>query len=122
MNDEQKNYTIKEISRYKEEIDKLYYRVNRNAMFAFCSAGLAIAIFAINNGEFSGNEIYDNLIGMSATGATVYNGIKAIQRICERAGLEHTVRMLEHETAMDDLDKPKQLVKLPEPSKDNKEK
>lgn len=111
MNEEQKNYTIQEISSYEQEIDSLYYKVNRNAMFAFCSASLAIAIFVINKGEFSGNEIYDNLIGMSATGTTVYNGIKAVQRICEKAGLEHTVRILEHNLAMADLEKPKQLVK-----------
>lgn len=113
MNEQQRNYTIKEIERYNDTTDDLYFKVNRNAFFAFCGVALAVAIFAINGGEFTGSETTDNLVGVSSAGLAAYNSIKAVQRICEKASLEHTVRVLEHNLAMDELDKPKQLVKMP---------
>ncbi len=113
MNEQQRNYTIKEIERYSETIDELYYKVNRNAFFAFCGVALAVAIFAVNGGEFTGVETTDNLVGVLSAGLATYNSVKAVQRICEKASLEHTVRVLEHDLAMDELDKPKQLIKMP---------
>lgn len=117
MNEPQREYTIKEIKRYSERVDDLYYSVNKHAFFTFCGVALAVAIFAINGGEFTGIETTDNLVGVTSTGFAAYNGVKAVQRICEKASLEHTVRVLEHDLAMDDLDKPKQLVKVPNESK-----
>lgn len=111
MNKQQKDYTIKEIDSYNKQIDSLYYRINRNAMFTFCGVGLAVATFVMNNGEVPTNEVLDNFIGVAASGAAVYNGVKAVQRICERASLQHTVRMLEHEKAMSELETPKKMVK-----------
>lgn len=111
MNEPQREYTIKEIKRYSERVDDLYYSVNKHAFFTFCGVALAVAIFAINGGEFTGIETTDNLVGVTSTGFAAYNGVKAVQRICEKASLEHTIRMLDHELAMDELDKPKQLIK-----------
>lgn len=111
MNEAQKDYTIKKITEYNERIDELYFGINRNTLFAFCGVGLAIAIFAINVGEFSGNETLDNFVGVTSAASTVLNGISAVKKICEKAGLEHTVRTLEHQIAMSDLEQPKQYVK-----------
>ena len=117
MNEQQRDYTIKEIKRYNDRIDELYFTVNRHAFFTFCGVALTFAIFAINGGEFTGIETTDNFVGVASTGFATLNGVKAVQRICEKASLEHTVRVLEHDLAMDDLDKPKQLVKVPNESK-----
>lgn len=111
MNEQQKEFTIKEISHYNEEINDLHYKVNRSAFFTLCGVGLAVTIFVINNGEFVGNEIVDNLVGTASAASAVYNGIKAVQRICERTSLKHMVRTLEHDLTMSDLEAPKQLVK-----------
>lgn len=111
MNESQKDYTIKKIAEYKETIDDLYFGINRNTLFAFCGVGLAVAIFAINGGEFSGNEILDNFVGVTSAGSTVFNGISAVKKICEKAGLEHTVRTLEHQLVMSNLEQSKQYVK-----------
>lgn len=115
MNEQQRNYTINEIKKYNDRINDLYFRTNRHGFFTFCGVALAVAIFAINGGEFSGNEITDNFVGITSTGFAAYSGVKAVQSICEKASLEHTVRVLEHDLAMDELDdKPKQLIKTSE--------
>lgn len=111
MNSKQKDFTIKEIAEYKGQINDLYYKINRNAMFTFCGVSLAVAIFAMNGGEFSGNEILDNLVGISSIATSTVNGVKAIQRICEKAGLEHTVRVLEHNLNMSKLEEDKPHTK-----------
>ena len=103
MNEKQKDFTIKEIDKYNGQINDLYYKINRNTMFTFCGVSLAVAVFAINGGEFSGNEIIDNLVGISSIATSAVNGVKAIQSICEKAGLEHTVRVLEHELKIEEL-------------------
>ena len=104
MNDQQKEYTIKEIDKYNGQINDLYYKTNRNAMFTFCGVSLAVVIFALNGGEFSGNEILDNFIGITSIASSTVSGIKAIQSICEKAGLEHTVRDLEYNLKMEELE------------------
>ena len=111
MNEQQKDYTIKKIEEYNDEINELYYGINRNSMFTFCGVALAVAIFAINGGEFSENEVLDNFIGISSIASSTVNGLSAIKKICEKASLEHTVRMLEHQIKLDELESPKQLIK-----------
>lgn len=112
MNEQQIEHTKSEIKKYNQDINELWYKINRSGLFAFCGTGLAIAIFAIDN-ELT-NEILENFIGVMSAASVVYNATSAVKRIVRRESLQQTVRYLEHELAMDELsddEKPKQYVK-----------
>ena len=112
MNEKQVEYTKKEIKDYSQEIDELWYKINRSGLFAFLGTGLAIAIFAIENEQQAVNEMLENFIGIASAASTVVNTTSCLKRIVRRESLKHTVRILEHELAMNELDdKPKQLLK-----------
>lgn len=104
MNEKQKTYTINEINKYNKEIGELYYGINRSTLLSTCGAALAVAIIVMNGGEFSGNEIIDNFVSLASVGASVGGGISAVRKIVERAGLKQTIRQLEHDVAMSDLE------------------
>ena len=110
MNEKQKNYTLNEINGYKERINELWYRINRNALFAFCGTGIAISIFGMD--KETANTITENFVGVVSAASVVYNATSAVRKIAESESLTHTVRMLEHELAMDELqEKPKVYTK-----------
>ena len=108
MNEQQRAYSKQQIENYKQEVSELYYKINRNGVFAFCGLGLSIAIFAID-GEFTPYETLDNLIGVLSGASVVINGISAIKRTCEREALSQRIREIEYDLKMDELneDKPK---------------
>ena len=111
MNEKQKNYTLKEIKDYKEQINKLWFKINQSGMFAFCGTGLAIAIFGIDNETV--NTVVENFVGVASAASVVYNATSAVRRIVESESLKHTVRMLEHDLEMDNLEeKPKEYTKI----------
>lgn len=110
MNEKQKNYTLNEIKGYKEQVNELWYRINRNALFAFCGTGLAISIFGMDKETV--NTVVENFVGIVSAASVVYNATSAVRRIAERESLNHTVRILEHELEMDNLqEKPKVYTK-----------
>lgn len=108
MNEQQKEFAEGLIAEYQEEVNDLYFKINRNGVFAFCGLGMAIAIFAIG-GELTSNEIIDNLIGVTSGASVVVNGISAVKRIIRREALQQRIREIDYDLAMDSLstDKPK---------------
>ncbi len=102
MNKKQKDFTIKEINKYNERINELYYGVNRSTFFSICGAAIAFIVLGMN-GEFTGEPIRDNIVGVSSIASSIGNAILAIRRATEKSSLEQTVRSLEHEVAMSDL-------------------
>lgn len=108
MNEQQRQLAEQLINEYQNETNDLYYKINRNGVFAFCGLGMAIAIFAVG-GELTTNEIVDNLIGITSGASVIVNGISAVKRIVRKEALEQRIREIEYDLAMDELstDKPK---------------
>lgn len=108
MNEQQRKYAEKLILDYQNESNELYYKINRNGVFAFCGLGMAIAIFAIG-GELTTSEIADNLIGITSGATVIINGISAVKRIVRKEALEQRIREIEYDLEMASLstDKPK---------------
>ena len=105
---EQKEYTKNEIRKYSEEIEDLWFKINKNSLFAFLGTALAITIFAIEPKQQEVNETIENLIGITSAATTVVNATSCVKKIVNREALKHTIRMLEHDLAMSTLqEKPK---------------
>ena len=105
MNEQQRNFKIEILKNYEEEIQRLYFQVNRSGMFTFLGVGMAVAIFAID-GEFSHNEVMDNFIGIISAASAVTNATIGTKRIVERELLKQDARQLEVELANDELENP----------------
>ena len=93
------------LSFYEEEIQRLYFQVNRSGMFTFLGVGMAVAIFAID-GEFSHSEVMDNFVGIISAASAVTNATIGTKRIVERELLKQDARQLEVELANDELENP----------------
>lgn len=105
MNEQQRNFKIEILKNYQEEIQRLYFMVNRSGMFSFLGVGMAIAIFSID-GEFSHSEVMDNFVGVLSAASAVTNATIGTKRIIERELLKQDARKLEIELAMDELESP----------------
>ena len=105
MNEQQRNFKIEILKNYQEEIQRLYFMVNRSGMFSFLGVGMAIAIFSID-GEFSHSEVMDNFVGVLSAASAVTNATIGTKRIVERELLKQDARKLEIELAMDELESP----------------
>ena len=105
MNEQQRNFKIEILKNYQEEIQRLYFMVNRSGMFTFLGVGMAIAIFSID-GEFSHSEVIDNFVGVLSAASAVTNATIGTKRIIERELLKQDARKLEIELAMDELESP----------------
>ena len=105
MNEQQRNFKIEILKNYQEEIQRLYFMVNRSGMFTFLGVGMAIAIFSID-GEFSHSEVMDNFVGVLSAASAVTNATIGTKRIVERELLKQDARKLEIELAMDVLECP----------------
>lgn len=105
MNEQQRNFKIELLKNYQEEIQRLYFMVNRSGMFTFLGVGMAIAIFSID-GEFSHSEVMDNFVGVLSAASAVTNATIGTKRIVERELLKQDARKLEIELAMDELESP----------------
>ena len=105
MNEQQRNFKIEILKNYQEEIQRLYFMVNRSSMFTFLGVGMAIAIFSID-GEFSHSEVMDNFVGVLSAASAVTNATIGTKRIVERELLKQDARKLEIELAMDELESP----------------
>ena len=105
MNEQQRNFKIEILKNYQEEIQRLYFMVNRSGMFTFLGVGMVIAIFSID-GEFSHSEVMDNFVGVLSAASAVTNATIGTKRIVERELLKQDVRKLEIELAMDELENP----------------
>lgn len=105
MNEQQRNFKIEILKNYQEEIQRLYFMVNRSSMFTFLGVGMAIAIFPID-GEFSHSEVMDNFVGVLSAASAVTNATIGTKRIVERELLKQDARKLEIELAMDELESP----------------
>lgn len=105
MNEQQRNFKIEILKNYQEEIQRLYFMVNRSGMFTFLGVGMVIAIFSID-GEFSHTEVMDNFVGVLSAASAVTNATIGTKRIVERELLKQDVRKLEIELAMDELENP----------------
>lgn len=105
MNEQQRNFKIEILKNYQEEIQRLYFMVNRSGMFTFLGVGMAIAIFSID-GEFSHSEVMDNFVGVLSAATAVTNATIGTKRIIERELLKQDARKLEIELAMDELESP----------------
>lgn len=103
MNEQQRNFKIEILKNYQEEIQRLYFMVNRSSMFTFLGVGMAIAIFSID-GEFSHSEVMDNFVGVLSAASAVTNATIGTKRIVERELLKQDARKLEIELAMDELE------------------
>ena len=109
MNEQQKAFAKETIDEYQSEVNDLYYKINRNGVFAFCGLGMAIAILAVG-GELTPSETIDNVIAVLSGASVITNGISAVKRIVRREALEQRIREIEYDLTMDDLsseDKPK---------------
>ena len=111
MNQPQKDFTKDEIKKYNEEINELYYKINRNAMFAFLGTALAVSIFAIEQEQQAVNEMLENFIGVISAASVVVNATSCTKKIVKRELLQQEVRKMEYDLQMDELDKPKELIK-----------
>lgn len=111
MNQPQREFTKKEIDKHNEEIDRLYYKINQNAMFAFLGTSLAIAIFAIENEQQAINEVLENFIGVMSAASVVINAASGTKRIVERELLKQEVRKMEYDLQMEELEHPKEYLK-----------
>lgn len=105
MNEQQRNFKIEILKNYQEEIQRLYFMVNRSGMFTFLGVGMAIAIFSID-GEFSHSEVMDNFVGVLSAATAVTNATIGTKRIIEHELLKQDARKLEIELAMDELESP----------------
>ena len=105
MNEQQRKFKIEILKNYEEEIQRLYFQVNRSGMFTFLGVGMAIAIFSID-GEFSHSEVMDNFVGVLSAASAVTNATIGTKRIVERELLKQDARKLEIELAMDELESP----------------
>lgn len=105
MNEQQRNFKIEILKNYQEEIQRLYFMVNRSGMFTFLGVGMVIAIFSID-GEFSHSEVMDNFVGVLSAASAVTNATIGTKRIVERELLKQEARKLEIELAMDELESP----------------
>ena len=105
MNEQQRNFKIEILKNYQEEIQRLYFMVNRSGMFTFLGVGMAIAIFSID-GEFSHSEVMDNFVGVLSAASAVTNATIGTKRIVERELLKQDARKLEIELAMEELESP----------------
>ena len=105
MNEQQRKFKIEILKNYEEEIQRLYFQVNRSGMFTFLGVGMAVAIFAID-GEFSHNEVMDNFVGIISAASAVTNATIGTKRIVERELLKQDARQLEVELANDELENP----------------
>lgn len=105
MNEQQRNFKIELLKNYQQEIQNLYFKANRSAMFAFLGVGMAVAIFSID-GEFSHNEVMDNFIGVLSAASAVTNATIGTKRIVQQELLKQEARQLEVELAMDELENP----------------
>ena len=105
MNEQQRNFKIEILKNYQEEIQRLYFMVNRSGMFTFLGVGMAIAIFSID-GEFSHSEVIDNFVGVLSAASAVTNATIGTKRIIERELLKQDARKLEIELTMDELESP----------------
>ena len=105
MNEQQRNFKIEILKNYQEEIQRLYFMVNRSGMFTFLGVGMVIAIFSID-GEFSHSEVMDNFVGVLSAASAVTNATIGTKRIVERELLKQDARKLEIELAMDELESP----------------
>ena len=114
MNEQQREYAKNLKEEYQKTVPDLYYKINRNGMFAFCGLGMSIAIFAIG-GKITPYETLDNFIGVLSGATVVVNGISAGKRICEREALKQRIREIEYDLKMEDLSssKPKIYQKTP---------
>ena len=108
MNEQQREYAEKLKEEYQTIINDLYFKINRNGMFAFLGLGMALAIFSIG-GELTNNEVIDNLVGVTSGASVVVNSICAVKRIVEREHLKQRVREIDYDLTMDELstEKPK---------------
>lgn len=105
MNEQQRKFKIEILKNYEEEIQRLYFQVNRSGMFTFLGVGMAVAIFAID-GEFSHSEVMDNFVGIISAASAVTNATIGTKRIVERELLKQDARQLEVELANDELENP----------------
>ena len=111
MNQAQRDHTKETIANYQQEINRLYYKINQNAMFAFLGTSLAITIFAIEQEQEALNESLKNLLGILSGASTVINATCCVKKIVKRELLEQDVRNMEYNLKIDELDKPKELIK-----------
>ena len=102
MNDQQREYAKILIGKHKKSVSDLYYKINRNGVFAFCGLGIAIAKFAVG-GEITPNETVDNFIGLISGATVIINGICAVNRIVERENLKQRILQIEYDLKMDEL-------------------
>jgi hypothetical protein len=114
MNEQQKAFAKETIDEYQSEVNDLYYKINRNGVFAFCGLGMAIAILAVG-GELTPSETVDNVVAVLSGASVITNGISAVKRIVRREALKQRIREIEYDLTMDDLstDKPKVYQKTP---------
>ena len=91
MNEQQRNFKIEILKNYQEEIQRLYFMVNRSGMFTFLGVGMVIAIFSID-GEFSHSEVMDNFVGVLSAASAVTNATIGTKRIVERELLKQDAR------------------------------
>ena len=80
MNEQQRKFKIEILKNYEEEIQRLYFQVNRSGMFTFLGVGMAVAIYAID-GEFSHSEVMDNFVGVLSAASAVTNATIGTKRI-----------------------------------------
>mgnify|MGYP003309858894 CR=1 FL=1 len=82
MNEQQRKFKIEILKNYEEEIQRLYFQVNRSGMFTFLGVGMAVAIFAID-GEFSHSEVMDNFVGIISAASAVTNATIGTKRYAQ---------------------------------------
>lgn len=105
MNDEQKRYTIKQIDKYNEKVEKLDQKIKQNSWFIYGSITLIIICAQQLGYSDIPKEVYyilnaSQYIGIGlAVGGFRY----MIENMFKKAGLENMVTDLEYQLHMDDL-------------------
>lgn len=102
MNEQQREYAEKLKEEYQAIVNDLYFKINRNGMFAFLGFGMAFAILGIG-GELTTNEVIDNFIGVTSGASVIVNAISAVKRIVERETLKQRIREIDYDLTMDEL-------------------
>lgn len=108
MNEQQREFAEKQKEEYQSLVNDLYFKINRNGLFAFLGFGMAVAILGIG-GELTNNEIIDNLVGVTSGASVIVNCVSGVKRIVEREALKQRIREIDYDLTMDSLstDRPK---------------
>lgn len=107
MNEEQKEYSLIRIKKYKLDVENLDKKTEKNRTFLYSGIAIAVLAFVTANSSEEVKEISKfiyNTIGFAGVASIIENLKEIIYKTSKKAGLENEINRIEYEVEMSKLD------------------